>query len=421
MDMAAWGRSRDAAAPGGALAESSVADHRGLHVRRRGERSPCQTRDPSLAGLHAAAGPSTASASRRDGARSQAGFRYPPPMETRAGDQREAFAAGVLQLEAVLELFAQEAASSLGRRALRELQPRSHDAAREALQRVRATHSLLQRGAEPPLAGLTDLEPAFARGLRGFDEEQLAGLRALIEARGRILAWGAEHGEEAAILLAVLERAPDLTELHARLERALDGRGRLKVDASALHERLSREVQEQSSRIERHLKDILARADVRAVLSDSSVHRRQGRPVLAVKARLSGRVRGLVHDEPHGQVHCLAGMHQPLIAFVSSCLSLDSQVKAWCARRVIAIDKALDDHGTVVHLPSSVLQSMSSPTTTLALAYWCCGGRHCHCPPAQPCFASQCLALEEGEPRVFYRLGVDPIVVVPPLRRLCPA
>ena len=235
-------------------------------------------------------------ASRSHGARSQAGFRYPPPMETRAGDQREAFAAGVLQLEAVLELFAQEAASSLGRRALRELQPRSHDAAREALQRVRATHSLLQRGAEPPLAGLTDLEPAFARGLRGFDEEQLAGLRALIEARGRILAWGAEHGEEAAILLAVLERAPDLTELHARLEGALDGRGRLRVDASALHERLSREVQEQSSRIERHLKDILARADVRAVLSDSSVHRRQGRPVLAVKARLSGRVRGLVHD-----------------------------------------------------------------------------------------------------------------------------
>ncbi|MDA0948993.1 MAG: hypothetical protein O2799_10745, partial [Planctomycetota bacterium] len=170
------------------------------------------------------------------------------------------------------------------------------EGARQALARVRAAHTLGARGAEPPLAGLIDLAPAFARGLRGFDEEQLSALRSLIEARGRIEAWGTEHGEEARTLLEVLDGAPDLSGLHGRLEATLDGRGRLRTDASPLHERLSREVQDQSSRIDQRLKEILGRADVRAVLSDASVHRRQGRPVLAVKARLSGRVRGLVHD-----------------------------------------------------------------------------------------------------------------------------
>jgi DNA mismatch repair protein MutS2 len=217
-------------------------------------------------------------------------------MTAESQDPRAAFAAGVLGLDEVLELFAREVASSLGRRVLLELEPRPREGARQALARVRAAHALRSRGAEPPLAGLTDLAPAFARGLRGFDEEQLSALRSLIEARGRIEAWGAEHGEEARALLEVLDRAPDLSELHARLEATLDGRGRLRTDASPLHERLSREVQDQSSRIDQRLKEILGRADVRAVLSDASVHRRQGRPVLAVKARLSGRVRGLVHD-----------------------------------------------------------------------------------------------------------------------------
>jgi hypothetical protein len=50
--------------------------------------------------------------------------------------RRVDFAAEVLELEGVLALYAREAASSLGRRMLRDLQPRSEPSARRALGRV---------------------------------------------------------------------------------------------------------------------------------------------------------------------------------------------------------------------------------------------------------------------------------------------
>ena len=216
---------------------------------------------------------------------------------------REDFAAEVLELDEVLEMYAREAASSLGRRMLRNLAPRSEADAREALGRVREALALAEFNLEPPMAGLTDLVPAFDLGLRGFDEKTLARLRDLIEARGRIESWlgersgpGAQNPIELPLWLDLLEKTPTLTSLHLRLDEALDDRGLLRSDASPLLARLRREGASQEKLISARLREVMGRTNVRAVLSDSSVHRRGGRSVLAVRARSSGRVRGILHD-----------------------------------------------------------------------------------------------------------------------------
>jgi len=220
--------------------------------------------------------------------------------DLRRGD----FAAEVLELEGVLALYAREAASSLGRRMLRDLQPRSEPSARRALGRVQEALFLADAHLEPPMAGFTDLSPAFEQGLRGFDEETLARLRNLIEARARVDSWLAErrdkstgkHPHELPLWLELLEEIPSLFSLHKRLDEALDDRGQLRSDASPLLGRLRREATQHEKLISKRLREVMGRSSVRAVLSDTSVHRRGGRPVLAVRARSSGRVRGILHD-----------------------------------------------------------------------------------------------------------------------------
>tara|TARA_R110002073_G_scaffold88220_2_gene209358 strand:- start:14460 stop:16607 length:2148 start_codon:yes stop_codon:yes gene_type:complete len=209
---------------------------------------------------------------------------------------REPFAAEVLELDAVLALYAREASSSLGRRALMELAPREPAQATAALARIREAQERIGRKDEPNFAGLTDPKALLAEGLRGLDETRLSALRACLAASRGLVEWFGLRREEVPALAEIADLVPNLRPLEARLDDVLDWRGRVKPSASELLGRLDRIVSEMSERIDRAMKDVVARGDVRAVLSDMAIHRRGGRPVLAVKAKSAGRVRGLVHD-----------------------------------------------------------------------------------------------------------------------------
>lgn len=221
------------------------------------------------------------------------------PPDSEPAFRREDFAAEVLELDAVLALYAREAVSSLGRRMLQDLQPRSSESARDALGRIQEAVLLARSNLEPPMAGFADMSPAFEKGQRGFDEKTLAQLRNLIEARGRLESWleergGAESGLP--LLQELIANTPGLPSLLAHLHRIIDDRGHLRSDASSLLAKLRKEGARQEKLIQQRLREVMGRTAVRAVLSDNSVHRRGGRPVLAVRAKSAGRVRGILHD-----------------------------------------------------------------------------------------------------------------------------
>ncbi len=219
--------------------------------------------------------------------------------DTRALESaRLRYSAPVLEFEGVLELFVGLADSSLGRRALLELGPLPPKEARAALERVREMQRLNHLEDSPSLAGVTDPAPLESGGhrQRAYDEERCMAVRGVCQAGIRLADWFGERAEQVPELAAVARSLPRLGALVEAIDHVLDVRGRVRREASALLARMRAEESELSSHIEGLLKMILARPEVRAVLSDSAVHRRGGRPVLAVRFKSSGRVRGLVHD-----------------------------------------------------------------------------------------------------------------------------
>ncbi|MDA1264233.1 MAG: hypothetical protein O2816_04045 [Planctomycetota bacterium] len=209
---------------------------------------------------------------------------------------RETFAGEVLEVTEVLAGFERFAASSLGVRALRELVPLGEDGARAALERLTEMQMLLKAKDLPSMAGVCDPLPAKAGAARRLDEDQLVALRSFLDAAKRLKAWLAERVEDVPRLGEIGGRIPDLSALVAEIDTVLDERGRVKRDASDLLQRLRQRIGDLSSQIDERVRRVLARSDVRNVLSDSSVHRRGGRPVLAVRAKSSGHVKGIVHD-----------------------------------------------------------------------------------------------------------------------------
>ena len=211
-------------------------------------------------------------------------------------EARERFAGGVLEVVEVLGALERHASSSLGVRALRELVPMDDGAACAALRRLDEMLMLGRAGDLPSLAGVTDPLPPGTAGARVLDEERFMALRGFLDAGRRLRGWFADRSEDVPALAAVAAEVPDLSDLIERLDQVLDERGRVRRDASDLLARLRRRTSELSEEIDDRVRKVLARSDVRTVLSDGSVHRRGGRPVLAVRAKSSGHVKGIVHD-----------------------------------------------------------------------------------------------------------------------------
>ncbi len=209
------------------------------------------------------------------------------------------FAAESLDYAEVRALFERLAASSLGRAALRRLVPREDDAALAAHERARAMCGLLGEERAPGLAGLTDIEPAL-RAARKFsrplEREEFAALLGFLDACMRLVPWLSALKSSAPALAELGLGFPDLGHLNQQLCAQLDGKGDVRPDASAKLARLNLDQRELSERLDGNLRRLIGGTALRAHLSDSSVHLRSGRRVLAVKAKSAGRVPGLLID-----------------------------------------------------------------------------------------------------------------------------
>ena len=210
--------------------------------------------------------------------------------------ERSSFAWQVLDCEEVLGMFLPFCASSLGHRALAECVPLEAPAARQALACLREMQVLQKWDSPPSLAGFADPLPEDPMDLRAYDEDRFATLRGFLDGAMRLKEWFSIHGGEAPILAEVMGELPDLTPILARIDRTVDERGKVRREASDLLLRLDQKTEALSAQRTAILRTVLARSEIRAVLSDNVVHRRGGRPVLVVRAKSSGRVRGIVHD-----------------------------------------------------------------------------------------------------------------------------
>jgi DNA mismatch repair protein MutS2 len=210
--------------------------------------------------------------------------------------RRAAFAADVLELDTVLEYIARRADSSLGKRVIGEVAPLGAELARERLARLVELALLARVNDLPTFGGVSDVLPPGPEPVVRLDEDRMAAMRDFLQANVRLKDWSSTRAVDSPRLAAWLAASPDTSDLAQAIDRVLDARGRVRDDASPQLQRLRATAQELNERLERAARAALQRPDIRIHLTDGSIHRRGGRPVLAVKAKLSGRVKGLVHD-----------------------------------------------------------------------------------------------------------------------------
>lgn len=226
----------------------------------------------------------------------------PTPLAPDTAPARESFGVSGLDLDAVRGLFEKLAKSSLGARAVRELAPRSASDARRALNRAAEMAQLVRARDVASFAGVVDLAPvqlSIQRFHRPLERDELASVWGFLEASKRLVAWVRERAREAPELAALAVGFPELTRLREALETAVDERGELRDDASPRLSKLRREMRELGDKLSEIVGKFTADPELRAHLADFKVHRRGGRRVLALKARSSGRIPGVVHERSH--------------------------------------------------------------------------------------------------------------------------
>jgi len=220
-------------------------------------------------------------------------------MSPEPNDGLEAFAPRALDFADVLAILERHVKTPLGRRAVRELVPRSDEEARAALRRCGEMIGFAATGGSPSLAGLTDplpdLDHARAQG-RALDEDGFASLRTHLEGTERLVEWLRSKGGELPACAALADGMPDLSLLRREIERVQDERGRIRPGASPLLARLREESADLAARVESAMRAVLKRPGVSSALADPAPRRRGGRTVLAVKTGSAAKVPGIVHD-----------------------------------------------------------------------------------------------------------------------------
>jgi len=222
---------------------------------------------------------------------------------TSPAERADPFAATALDWPAVRAVLRRHVSSTLGQRALEELRPRSEEGALAALERTRELLALLlSEGHEPPLAGVSDPRERLARAeefQRSLDGEELAAVAHFLEVLEDARLWLIVRRTRLVQCAALFARLPDLAGLRAELEAALDAKGRVKDDASPRLAGLRLGIRELEGTIERTLTALQREPALRTAIAEGHagrVHRRGGRPTLAVRAQFVARVPGIVHD-----------------------------------------------------------------------------------------------------------------------------
>ncbi len=223
---------------------------------------------------------------------------------------------GGLEWPEVLDLLAREARTPMGRELAHAATARTDLAGiRAALAETAEARAALGQTGAPPWDGVVDVRPTLeAARVPGSVAEaaDLAALIPLLEAAGRLRAYGRAIAPVAPTLAAALAGFPPQQELAGLLTRSLDPDGQVRDEASPALRRVRARIRELRRDLVRRLEAYFNAPGAEATFQERYVTIRHGRYVLPIRAEAKGRLRGIVHDrsqsgatlfvEPEGMV-----------------------------------------------------------------------------------------------------------------------
>jgi DNA mismatch repair protein MutS2 len=216
------------------------------------------------------------------------------------GAVRLSTGSGGLEWPEVLALLAREARTAMGRELAQTAPPLTErDAIRRALQDTAQARAALGQTGAPPWDGVVDVRPMLeAARVPGSVAEaaDLAALIPLLEAAGRLRAYGRAIAPLAPDLATRLAGFPQQKELADLLTRSIDADGQLRDDASPALRRARGRIRDLRREIVKRLEAYFGAPGAEATFQERYVTVRHGRYVLPIRAEAKGRLRGIVHD-----------------------------------------------------------------------------------------------------------------------------
>jgi DNA mismatch repair protein MutS2 len=207
---------------------------------------------------------------------------------------------GGLEWPEVLALLAREARTPMGRELAQAATPLAEpDAIRWALRETAQARAALGQTGAPPWEGVVDVRPMLeAARVPGSVAEaaDLAALIPLLEAAGRLRAYGRAIAPVAPDLAARLAGLPQQKKLADLLGRSIDADGQLRDDASPALRRVRGRIRDLRREIVKRLEAYFGAPGAEATFQERYVTVRHGRYVLPIRAEAKGRLRGIVHD-----------------------------------------------------------------------------------------------------------------------------
>ena len=207
---------------------------------------------------------------------------------------------GGLEWPQVLALLAREARTPMGRERATATRPFTDpDAIRRALGETRQARAALGQTGVPPWEGIPDVRPTLetARVAGSVAEAaDLAALIPLLEAAGRLLAYGRAIQPVAPDLAEALAGFPRQTELADLLRRSLDADGQVRDEAAPALRRVRQRIRDLRRDLVKRLEAYFAAPNADTTFQERYVTVRHGRYVLPIRAEAKSRLRGIVHD-----------------------------------------------------------------------------------------------------------------------------
>jgi len=207
---------------------------------------------------------------------------------------------GGLEWSQVLALLAREARTPMGRELATATLPFTDPGAiRRALGETRQARAAMVQTGVPPWEGIPDVRPTLetARVPGSVAEAaDLAALIPLLDAAGRLVAYGRAIQPVAPDLAEALAGFPRQTELAELLRRSLDADGQVRDEAAPALRRVRQRIRDLRRELVKRLEAYFTGPNADTTFQERYVTVRHGRYVLPIRAEAKGRLRGIVHD-----------------------------------------------------------------------------------------------------------------------------
>ena len=221
-------------------------------------------------------------------------------MSTPTDAIRLSTGSGGLEWPEVLDLLAREARTPMGRERARAAAPRTDlGRIRAALAETGQARAALGQTGAPPWDGVIDVRPTLeAARVPGSVAEaaDLAALIPLLEAAGRLRAYGRAIAPVAPALAESLAGFPAQKELAELLARSIDADGQVRDEASPALRRGRGRIRDLRRELVKRLEAYFGAPGAEATFQERYVTIRHGRYVLPIRAEAKSRLRGIVHD-----------------------------------------------------------------------------------------------------------------------------